>query len=45
MESCIEPTPNVKAQSSKEIQTSNIKVSGQKLLTLNYFDIHLSFEL
>jgi hypothetical protein len=35
----------VKAQNSKEIQISNIKVSGRKFLTLSYFDIHLSFEL
>jgi hypothetical protein len=37
--------PNVKAQSSKEIQISNTKVLGKKVLTLNYFDIHLAFEL
>jgi hypothetical protein len=37
--------PNVKAQSSKEIQISNIKVPGKKVLALNYFDIHLTFEL
>jgi hypothetical protein len=37
--------PNVKGQSSKEIQTSNIKGSGKKVLTLSIFDIHLSFEL
>jgi hypothetical protein len=53
---------NVKVQSSKEIQISNVKLSvsisgmveahglrdeggfDKKALTLNYFDIHLTFE-
>jgi len=36
---------NIKTQSSKEIQISNIKYFDKKGLTLNYFDIPLSFEL
>jgi len=35
----------IKVQSSKEIQISNIKILSKKLLTLGYFEIHLSFEL
>jgi len=36
---------NFKAQSSKEIQISNIKFFDKKVLALSYFDIHLTFEL
>jgi len=36
---------NFKAQSSKEIQISNIKYFYKKVLALTYFDIPLSFEL
>jgi len=34
---------NVKTQSSKEIQNPNVKYFDKKVLTLNYFDIPLSF--
>jgi len=37
---------NFKAQSSNEIQISNDKTDQkEEILTLNHFDIHLTFEL
>ena len=37
---------NVKAQSSNEIQGPNVKIDQEEIhLTLNRFDIHLTFEI